>query len=187
MMREHYRKELLITELFEAGRRAMFPLNPIDFKVSKFQTAKDDKYGKVMFEINLYSSSPKLAQEVVYLKITSDTITIMDSKYNPVVTHRKLLKKGGESMDWLPYISLMANRLTALKYTSFYQELAGNSQNYLSDLPPDNKREAFLTLNTILQKHDIAAVVDEIEIALQVGVKDCDSILASYYRLTSKV
>ncbi|WP_207707136.1 hypothetical protein, partial [Heliorestis acidaminivorans] len=46
--------------------------------------------------------------------------------------------------------------------------------------------EALLTLNTILQKHDISAAADALEVALKVGVKDSDSILASYHRLTSK-
>jgi transposase len=187
MQREHYRKGQLIANLFEADRQAMLAMNPVDFKVSRFQTAKADKYGKVMFETNLYSSSPKLAQESVYLEITSDTITIMDIKYNPIVTHRRLYEKDGESMDWLPYISLMAKRPNALKYTGFYQELPEIWQSYLSDLPSEKKREALLTLNTMLQKHDIAAAANALEIALDSGVKDSDSILASYYRLTNKV
>lgn len=187
MQREHYRKVKLITELFEADKKAMLPINSIDFKVSKFQTAKADKYGKIMFETNLYSSSPKLAQEIVYLEITSDTVTIMDKNYNPIVTHHRLYEKDGESMNWLPYISLMAKRPNALKYTGFYQDLPEIWQNYLSDLPADKKREALLTLNKILKKHDIAAAADALEIALDGGVKDSDSILASYYRLTNKV
>ncbi len=90
-------------------------------------------------------------------------------------------------MDWLPYISLMAKRPNALKYTGFYHELPEIWQNYLADLPPEKKREALLTLNTMLQKHDIAAAADALEVALDSGVKDSDSILASYYRLTNKV
>lgn len=90
-------------------------------------------------------------------------------------------------MDWLPYISLMAKRPNALKYTGFYQKLPEIWQEYLSDLPAEKKREALLTLNTILQKHDIAAATDALEITLDGGVKDSDSILASYYRLTNKV
>jgi hypothetical protein len=187
MQREHYRKEQVIADLFVVDRQAMLPMNPVDFKVAKFQTAKADKYGKVMFETNLYSSSPKLAQEPVYLEITSDTITIMDMKYNPIVTHCRLYEKDGEAMDWLPYISLMAKRPNALKYTGFYHELPKIWQDYLSDLPSEKKKEALLTLNTILQKHDIAAATDALEVALDGGVKDSDSILASYYRLTKKV
>jgi transposase len=187
MQREHYIKGQLISKLFDADRQAMLPLNPIDFKVSRFQMAKADKYGKVMFETNRYSSSPNLAQENVYLEITSDTVTILNTKYKPVVSHRRLYGKDGESMDWLPYISLMAKRPTALKYTGFYQELPEVWQHYLSELPSEKKREALLTLNTMLQNHDISAAADALEIALEVGVKDADSILASYHKLTSKV
>ena len=61
MQREHYHKGRQIVELFEADRQAMLPMNHVDFKVSKLHAAKADKYGKVMFETNLYSSSPKLA------------------------------------------------------------------------------------------------------------------------------
>lgn len=187
MNRKHYSKEYLISELFEIDRCSMLELNPIDFKVAKFQMAKADKYAKVMFETNLYSSSPKLAQESVYLEITSDNVTVMDKNYQSIVTHKRLYGKNLESMDWLPYISLMAKRPMALKYTGFYQELPKNWQEYLSDLPPEKKREALLTLNTMLQKHDIKSAVDALEIALKVGVKDCDSILASYHKLTSNV
>jgi len=140
-----------------------------------------------MFETNRYSSSPKLAQDTVYLEITSDTVTIMDVRYNPVVTHERLYEKDGEAMNWLPYLSLMAKRPTALKYTGFYQELPEIWQSYLAELPSEKKREALLTLNTILEKHDIAAAADALEIALKGGVKDADSILASYYSLTKKV
>ena len=71
-------------------------------------------------------------------------------------------------MDWLSYISLMAKRPTALKYTGFYQELPEVWQDYLSDLPSDKKRDALLTLNTMLQEHNIAAAADALEIALEV-------------------
>lgn len=90
-------------------------------------------------------------------------------------------------MDWLPYISLMARRPNALKYTGFYQDLPEIWQNYLSDLPAEKKREALLTLNSILQNHSITTAADALKIALDSGVKDSDSILVSYYRLTSKV
>ena len=165
----------------------MSKLNPIDFKISKFQMVKANKYAKVMFETNLYSSSPKLAQQNVYLEITSDSVSVMDQDYQSIVMHKRLYGKNQESMDWLPYISLMAKRPTALKYTGFYQQLPASWQEYLSDLTPEKKKEALLTLNTMLQKHDIESAVDALEIALNIGVKDCDSILASYHRLTSSV
>lgn len=79
-------------------------------------------------------------------------------------------------MDWLPYITLMSKRPTAMRYTGFYQEL-----------PTDKKREALLTLSAILQKHDVVTATAALESAIQLGVKDADSILANYYRLTARV
>ena len=54
MQREHYRKGMLIKELLEADKKAMLPLNAIDFKVSRFQTGRADKYGKVMFDESVF-------------------------------------------------------------------------------------------------------------------------------------
>ena len=113
---------------------------------------------------------------IVYLEISSDTVTILNQNYEAIVTHKRLYEKNEEAMDWLPYITLMSKRPTAMKYTGFYQEL-----------PTDKKREALLTLSAILQKHDVVTATAALESAIQLGVKDADSILANYYQLTARV
>ena len=70
MKRLHYHKKQQFEELFAADKEAMLPLNPIEFKICKLQSAKADKYGKVMFETHRYSSAPNLAQTIVYLEIS---------------------------------------------------------------------------------------------------------------------
>lgn len=187
MIREHYKRGQLISELFKLDLNSMFPLNSNEYIVSKIQSAKADNYGKIMFETNHYSTSPKLAQEKVILEIGSNTVKIMDSKYKHIVTHERLYCKNGEAMDWIPYISLMAKRPTAIKYTSFYNNLPEVWQNYLSELTSEEKREALLTLNKILETHSMMTAADALEIALDRGVRDADSILASYHSLTKRV
>ena len=49
MKRLYYHKKQQFKELFAADKEAMLPLNPIEFKICKLQSAKADKYGKVMF------------------------------------------------------------------------------------------------------------------------------------------
>ena len=68
-----------------------------------------------MFEINRYSSAPNLAQTIVYLEISSDTVTILNQNYEAVVTHKRLYEKNEEAMDWLSYITLISKRPTAMK------------------------------------------------------------------------
>ncbi len=185
MYREHYSKKLLISKLFEADKKAMLPLNPVDFKVSRFESAIADKYGKVMFNGNRYSSSPKYAKEGLYLEASSDTVTVMDTRYTIITAHPRLYGNGGDSMDWLPYIALMARRPNALKYTSFYDQLPQIWQEYLAELPSDKKKDAMLVLEEMLRKHDIASATDALAVTLGQGVRDADSILASYHRLTN--
>lgn len=185
MQRVHYEKNLFISELFEGDKRAMLPLPENSFHVAKMEVVKSDKYGKVMFESNRYSTSPKLALTTVYLEVSSDMVEVMNEQYQIVVCHPRLYGKGKESMNWLPYISLMSKRPNALKYTGFYHELPDVWRTYLNDADPKTKREALLALNVILQKHDIATAADALNVALANQVKDAASIIASYQRLTS--
>jgi len=186
MQREHYRKEKSIAELFETDRQAMLPVNTVDFKVARLQVSKANKYGKIVLDTNLYSTSPKFAQEQVYLEIGSDTVTILDLEYNFVVKHPRLYEKNGESMNWLPYLSLLAKRPYALKYTGFYNELPEIWQNHLSEMSPEKKKDALLTLRSMLEKTDMYTATEALRAALRGGVEDSDSILASYHRITEK-
>lgn len=185
MHRIHYEKKVLICKLFEADKSAMLLLPQTPFHVAKMEVAKADKYGKVMFESNKYSTSPKLALSTVYLEVSSDSVKVMDDQYLTVVIHPRIYGKGKESMNWLPYISLMAKRPNALKYTGFYHELPDVWQTYLNNADPKTKREALLALNSILQKHDISIAEDALNVALSNGVKDATSIMVSYQKLTS--
>ena len=182
--REHYSKQEDLSALFEEDKKAMLPLNPVSFEVCRFECRIADKYGKVMFDSNTYSASPKSAQESVYVKAAHDKVVILDTNYQVITEHNRLYGKGKESMNWLPYIDLMSRRPAAIKYTSFYEELPDTWKNYLEELPSNKKRESLLALRDILQKHDIGIASDALGIALSNGVKDADSIIAGYRRLT---
>ena len=95
------------------------------YHVAKLVVVKADKYGKVMLDTNKYSTSPRLALSTVYLEVCSDTVKVMDEKYNEIVKHARLYEKYAESMDWLPYIYLMSKRPNALKYTGFLSGTTG--------------------------------------------------------------
>ena len=163
----------------------MLQLSEKSYHVAKLVVVKADKYGKVMLDTNKYSTSPRLALSTVYLEVCSDTVKVMDEKYNEIVKHARLYEKYAESMDWLPYIYLMSKRPNALKYTGFYQELPDVWRKYLNDAEPQIKRDALMALNAILQKHDISTATDALSATLAKGVKDAASIITSYQRITS--
>lgn len=165
----------------------MLPLNKTPFDVYAFESRIADKYAKVSYDNNLYSSSPKYARDTVYVKATSDKVFILNQSYELISEHPRLYGNGLESMKWLPYLELMAKRPTALKYTSFYEELPDNWRKYLGKQDSEGRRKGLTSLHTMLQKHDMRTATEALSFALNNGVQDADSILASYRTITADV
>lgn len=185
--RNHYVKNIPIEKLFEDDRNAMLPLKKTPFDVHAFESRIADKYAKVSYDNNLYSSSPKYARDTVYVKATSDKVFILNQSYELISEHPRLYGNGLESMKWLPYLELMAKRPTALKYTTFYEELPDNWRKYLSKQDTEGRRKGLASLYTILQKHDMRTATEALSFALNNGVQDADSILAGYRTITEDV
>lgn len=185
MKREHYYKKEHINELFIEDVQAMLPLPPTAYNVFKLVTAKADKYGKVMFDTNKYSTSPALALAQVYLEIHSTKIVVMNERYKVITVHNRIYGKGQESMDWQPYLDLMSRRPNAIKYTAFYRQLPSIWQHYLDESDLQTKKEALKVLGVMLEKQPIAIATSALSATLGSGVKDAASILSSYQRITN--
>lgn len=187
MNRLHYKKEILISELFKNDLKAMKMINTVEYNVSKIVSAKANKYGKISFDTNSYSTSPKFASKRVKLEVTHNKVIPMDEEYNIITIHDRIYDKNKESMNWGPYIDLISKRPMALKYTGFYEKLPQNWKNHLNELPKEKKREALLTLKKIIRNSSMEDAIKSLDQALNNGVNDADSILSSYYNLTHQI
>lgn len=185
--RNHYMKNVPIEKLFAEDLDNMILLNKVPYDIFLFEPRRANNYAKVSFDNNIYSSSPKYAQENVYVKASSDRVWILNQSYEVIMEHQRLYGKGLESMKWLPYIDLMSKRPGAIKYTSFYNELPENWQKYLVKQDTDGKRKGLVSLYSMLQKHDMRTAENALEFAISNGVNDADSVLAAYRTLTSQV
>lgn len=183
--RVHYFKKKPIIELFEEDKASMIPINEIPFNVNSLVSRIADKYAKVTFKNNLYSSSPKYAKETVYVKATSDTVTILNKDYKVIETHPRLYGNGLESMKWLPYLELLSRRPMAFKYTKFYDELPDNWRKYINNQDYEGKRKALHTLHAMLSEHGMQTAESALDFAVANGVNDLDSIFNSYRVLTT--
>jgi len=75
-----------------------------------------------------------VARKEIYIKLSAHWIEILNEKYQPIVKHKRLYGQGQEIINWLPYLTTLAKRPNALKYTGFYHELPDPWQEYLRDL-----------------------------------------------------
>jgi hypothetical protein len=187
MNRLHYKKNILISELFQEDKKVMHQLPKIAFEVFKLEKAKADHYGKVSFENHLYSTSPNYAGKQVWIKATADKVFVLDERYLQIQAHPRLYGKQKESMKWIPYLDLMAKRPTALKYTSFFQKLPQTLQGYFETCQYQEKKAALAVLTKMIAHSDITIAQDAFEMTINRGLTDLDSIWTTYSKMTAPV
>lgn len=186
MNRMHYKKHRLISDLFQEDLLALINLPDKPFEVFKLQKVTADKYGKVKYEKKLYSTAPAFAQQEVWIKASSNNIEILDSKYNPIQKHKRLYGEQTESMNWLPYIELMAKKPNSLMFTGFFKELPQTVQGYFEQLEYQEKKIALNILHRMVTDSDLDTSLTAFTLALEEGLKDADSIWSMYYTLTTQ-
>lgn len=182
--RKHYRKDPEITELLQEDLKAMLPLPAKPFEIGRTEKLVANKYGKVRYEGNIYSASPQVACKEIYIKLSAHWIEILNEQYKSIVKHKRLYGQGQELMDWLPYLSTLAKRPNALKYTGFYHELPDPWQEYLSSLNYEEKKKSLHLLVRMITETDMDTATICLLETMDSGKADGDSILLSYRRLT---
>lgn len=183
--RIHYQKQLPISELYSADKEAFLLLPEKEFDCIRYEEVKADKYGYVHFDTNLYSSSPRFALEKVLLKISYEYITVFSLDYKEIVQHHRLYGYKEKSMDWQPYLSLVSKRPTALKYTSFYDQLPDAWQSYFSQCTVEEKKDSLQLLSTILKDNHMEIAVQALLQASENSHPSAESIKQIFYQLVN--
>jgi len=111
----------------------------------------------------------------------------MDEDYKIVVVHDRVYGKNQDVMNWYPYLSLMARRPNALKYTGFYKKLPEPWQEYLNECNYQQKKKALSLLSKMINKNSMDAAAEALVKTIEKGVKDTDSIFATWYRITNNI
>jgi len=185
MQRNHYKKNGTIAQLFEKDKKALHPLPPVPFEVFRLELVKADNYGKVKHNNKRYSSSPAYAGRQLWLKAGAFEVILLDDKYKEIIRHSRLYGRQTESMQWAPYLELMARRPRAVKYTGFFKELPVQLQDYLEQCDLTAKKAALQVLARMVKSSDLATATTAFTDTLKRGLSDPDSIWSNYIRLTS--
>lgn len=181
--RPHYMKETMLSELYLADKEHLLQLPAKEFDCIRYERVKADKYGYIRVENKLYSTSPRFAKCIVLAKISFDRVDILTEEYELIVQHARLYGKEPKSVIWQPYLILMAKRPTAIKYTSFYEQLPIEWQVYLSNCTVPEKQEALQLLSVILKNDDMKIPTQALQLASENGHPAVDSIKQIYYQL----
>lgn len=188
--REHYRHNEQICDLFTGDKAKLLTLPGVELDVSDYIHPKTDKYGR--FYLNdkrhEYSTAPKYALSRVVVKLTSEEVIILDNEHKEIIKHRRLYgDKKLQSMQWLPYLSQLAKRPRALKYTGIYEMMPEDLQNLINGLGNGDAGKVLQMIADITDKSDFDKAMDAVNSAISLGASDADSLLSIHRRLTDNV
>lgn len=191
MQREHYDDDSgrFISELFEEDRARLLQLPSVPFDTALYATARTDKYGKFTLDAgkHRYSASPVFSETTVNLKITSKTVTVMDSNMRTIVTHRRLYGEDHERMDWIPYLSFIAKRPRSLRNSGIYEMMPASMQMYLDKCEHQDRGRALKVLAELTERSGFESAINTVDEAIRYNATDPDSLTSLYRRTYSDV
>ena len=183
--RDHYIKEEPISVLYEHDQNALFQLPEKRYECVRYETVRADKYGYVRVDNRFYSSSPRFAKTEVSVRITYDRVEILTAQQEVIVHHTRLYGEQKQSMNWQPYLTLMAKRPMAIKYTSFYEQLPQKWQDYLEACTVGEKQQALRLLSVLLKDQELSVATQALEQASKSGHPSAESIKQIFYQLVN--
>lgn len=183
--RAHYEKELPISELHLADKGQLLQLPGKAYKCIRYEHVKADKYGFIRIDRKQYSTSPRFAGQAVTAKLSFDQVTILNEKNEILITHPRLYGSERKAMNWQPYLTLMAKRPTALKYSSFYDQLPEEWKLYFEACSTEEKKAALSLLATLLKEQGFDLPTEALRMASEHGHPAAESINHVYYQLVN--
>jgi transposase len=183
--REHYRKDADISELFVDDKAALIPLPRTDFDTAAHMSVKTNKYAMFTLDgCHEYSTAPKFAQGRVRVKLTSQTITVMDEEFKDIVCHPRLYgKQHQRSMMWIPYLNQLSIRPRAIKYSGVYEMFPDSIKKYIEDSSGGDVGDIMRMIAELTKKSGWDLAVETVSKAIDYQAHDADSLLALHRRL----
>lgn len=182
--RPHYDKQLPIAELYLADKQRLLQLPGKPYECVRREKLTADKYGYIRVDERKYSTSPRFAGQRVSVLLGSDKVSILTEGNELVTTHPRLYGDDEKtSMDWQPYLNLIAKRPTALKYTTFFEELPDEWRAYLEACTVEEKKAALRLLSILLKGRDFTMPTEALRMASEHGHPSAETIKHVYYQL----
>jgi len=174
----HYKKGLLIRDLFEEDQSAFSPLPRTEFNVCRYEWVKADGYGKVCLEgKHYYSTRPEFAHKRVLLGIRAHVVEVLLDTGEVMVTHqRSYTEKRSDSSDYSTSLATLMKNAGAYLNSGLRQELPETLRDYLDEQTKPILKDCLRMMHELNQQYGFEAAVSAMDMAAARGrVNLCDA------------
>ena len=183
--REHYSLKKPIEELWQDDKKKLLILPEHPYSVFRYESLVADKTGFAVVDTNKYGLSPTLAGKTVQAKIYFNRIEFF-CDHQPVGSFRRCYGHKQEIFDWTLYVSTLCKKPRALENTRFFSKLPDMWREHLAKTSGQERKSALQLLEEIVSDGNIALYNDTIQLALENGRTDTDSLRQCYYMISRR-
>ena len=183
--REHYSLKKPIEELWQDDKKKLLILPEHPYSVFRYKFLVADKTESAVVDTNKYGLFPTLAGKTVQAKIYFNRIEFF-CDHQSVGSFRRCYGHRQEIFDWTLYVSTLCKKPRALENTRFFSKLPDMWREHLAKTPGQERKSALQLLEEIVSDGNTALCNDTIQLAIENGCTDTDSLRQCYYMIAKR-
>ena len=166
---KHYKKGVLISELFEEDKKHFLPLPRHPFDVCRYETYKADGYGKVCIDTNHhYSTKPENSGKDVLVGIRAHYIDIMENDGTVLVRHKRQYgKERTDTVDSSTSLDMLAKNVGAWENSGIRKDASDLIRDHIDGLEKPERKSTIRLLNELSKQYDFETAMQAMEMAIR--------------------
>lgn len=168
----HYKKQKLISDLFQEDLDACYPLPSHPFDVCRYVVRKADGYGKICIDgKHWYSTRSELAKQQILIGLRANSVDILDYETGELITchARQYGNTRTDSYDYSTTLAMLIKNCGAWQNSGLRNELPEGLRKELDQQARPQLRSSLRILDHLTQSYGWQAALEAMEKALQQG------------------
>ena len=165
----HYKKGVVISELFAEDRKHFLPLPLKPFNVCRYEICKADGYGKICLDgKHFYSTKPENHNQKVMVGIRAHYVDILKPNGEILIRHQR--QYGSERTDTLDYstsLEMLSKNIGAWKNSGFRKDASDLLRDYIDGQTKTERKATIRLLSELSGQYGIETAVQALEIAIR--------------------
>ena len=169
---EHYKKGVLISELFQEDQDALYDLPDKKFIVCRYERLHADGYGKVRLDgEHYYSTRPEYSgRKNILVGIRAHYIDIYDEIDQLMLRHKRAYgNRRTDSIDYSTTVAMLTHRPGAWKNSGVRLEMTDPLREYMDHMEKPELRSALKLLSELTEDHGFYPAIGAMDKALRGG------------------
>lgn len=167
----HYKKNELISDLFEQDKDALFPLPAKEFNACTYKQFKADGYGKICIDgKHYYSTKPQNRNRKVWVGLKAHYVEIYNSDSSILIRHKRMYGTDRTDVsDYSTMLEVLTRNPGAWKNSGVRQDADTLLREYLDKLDRPELKVKLKLMNDISRQYGYQAALSAMSQAVRNG------------------